>query len=665
MSWLQNLFGKESLRQKKDLESVRSKFAHFLALLDHNNRVLRIMADMEEKAQGEFLFDINYIQTCLEQVRAAVRALIEEMIALGGKEYLPLTTVYRTIDARIKSAMPGCRPVSPDGLTVPYDRLGRDRACSVGSKNAQLGELRGKLGLPVPDGFAISGWAYQRFLDHNELQVRISRRIDNLDIRSLETLVTVSSEIQDMILEAEVPSDVAEAIDKAADELIQRCGSSRFSLRSSAIGEDTMFSFAGQYATVLNLEKSDLIEQYLWIIASKFTPQAIYYYLSHSLLEHGLAMSVGCVEMIDARSSGVIYTRDPVRPHDDCVLINSIFGLGPYLVDGTLTPDIFCVSRNGREIGSRLIADKNVRLVLDKAGGTRSEDVPPDLRTTPSLSDDELRRLAELALQIERHYFSPQDIEWAINQRGQIYVLQSRPLHVIEPTPAQGPDVSAYRALLRGGSTVCPGAGTGPVHHVAQKADLPGVPDKAVIVTPHTFPGLITVMERASAIITATGGGANHMATVAREYRVPTLGGLPEAIQLAQGAIVTVDATQAVIYAGAIPELVSARRPEYELFADMAIFSFLEEVLRHVSPLNLIHPGDENFKPEACQTFHDITRLCHQRAMDEMFFRGVTVGSRNRISVELRSKIPLKVDVIYVDQEFDQYASDEGISRNN
>jgi len=666
MTWIRNLFGGKTDKPDDQLEAIQAKFSHFISLLNQNNRVLKIMSDMEEKGQGEFLFDINYISTSLAEIRSGVWDLIEEMIALGGDEYEPLRETYREIDDRVRKTLPCSSPVETDDLCIPFDNLRSTRMCSVGSKSAQLGEIKTQVGLPVPDGFAISGWAYKLFLDTNDLQSRIGQLIDSVDITSYAGLAEISDKIQQMVRIATVPPELVEAIKEAGADLSRRTNGSRFSLRSSAIGEDTQFSFAGQYATYLGVRLDDLVERYLEILASKFTPQAIYYYLSHLLEESDLAMSVGCVVMVDARSSGVLYTRDPVRPKDESILINAIFGLGKYVVDGTLSPDVFRVSReDGTVIESRIVK-KPFRLVLDSESSTQRQDVPEAEQSQPSLNADELKTLTEYALKIEKHYGSPQDIEWAIDQSGKLFILQTRPLRLIEPAKTvEEPDLSEIKLLADGGITVCPGAGGGQVCHVNSPDDLPAVPDGAVVVAPQSFAGLITVMRKVHAIVTATGGTANHMATIAREYRIPTIGGFDSAADLPQGKQVTVDATNGIVYEGLHQQLIDARQPEYDLFDDMAILDLLRRVLEVVSPLNLIHPTDANFVPEQCRTLHDITRFCHQKAMDEMFHGGLSIDNKDEIGVQLESDIPLKVNIIYVDRKLETNAHKKQVSEND
>ncbi len=634
------------------LKSVKEKFNLFLKLLDKNNHVLEIMSDMEEKAQGEYLFDITYILNSLKDIRDGVQDIIHCMVTLGGERYCILRERFEEIDGVINTVLPGRQPIVEDDFAVPFDRLNRTRAYSVGSKNAQLGEMKAVLHMPVPEGFAITARAYKRFLDANDLQARIERRIDHLDIKNHNDLVRVSGEIREMIMSSPVPEELQREIVKSYRALASRASSGRISMRSSAIGEDTLFSFAGQYASYLNIGEEGLIDHYREILASKFTPQAIYYFLSHSLSEAELAMSVGCVSMIDAASSGVMYTRDPLHPADDVILINSIYGLGKYLVNGMLTPDLFRVSRRDRTVIASEIARKPVCLTVNPDGGTIEEEVAVWNQDEPSLTEEQVLQLAEYAVRLEDHYRRPQDVEWAIDRTGRIFLLQSRPLQIFEPARETAPlDTSSFEALYTGGTTVSPGAGSGPVYHVSSVRDVPDVPDGAVMVAPMPFPGLILAMGKISALVTRVGGLASHMATIAREYHLPTLAGVGEAEKLPVGKMVTVDATGGAIYAGRHDRVVEARRPKIDIFEDSSIHRVLDRVLDLVSPLRLLHPSDEDFIPENCVTFHDITRYAHQKAMEEMFQSAREMGGREKIGIKFKSGLPIDINIISIDRE--------------
>jgi pyruvate,water dikinase len=653
--WLSSVL-REPGRKKSTLKTVQDKFTDFLDILNNNNEVLKIIGDMEEKSQGEYLFDINYIRASLSEIRAGVSDIIDGMISLGGEPYAALRERYEKIDAEIDRILPENRPVEKDAFTISFEELGHERSWSVGSKNAQLGEMKSQLGLPAPEGFAISAWAYKHFVDANNLQARINECIESVDFKRPEDLLRVSEKIRSMVSSSQVPEDLADEIRGRYGELTSRVPSAGVALRSSAIGEDTLFSFAGQYESFLNVGPEDLIDRYRDVLASKFTSQAIYYYLSHSLSEADLAMAVGCVSMVDSSSSGVIYTRDPVRPGDDCVLIYGILGLGKYLVDGTLMPDVFRVSRSDLSIEEVQIARKPVKLIPSGGGGTEEVSVPESEQALPSLSEEEVRQLAEFALKVESHYGGPHDIEWAIDSNGQPFLLQARPLRVMETkASAEPPDVSGLEVLLSGGITVCPGAGSGPVFHVTSPRDLPSVPEGVVLVNANPCPGLVTVMGKVKALLTQVGSTASHMATLAREYNLPTLVGLEEAATLPAGKTVTVDATGRVVYTGESSELVQARNQESQVLDDTGIYTLLERLLASIATLNLVNPDDPDFLPENCRTFHDITRFVHQRAMEEMFSMGQNLENKDRVALRLKSDIPLQVNIIYIDQDLSHH----------
>ena len=199
MKWLSNLWKQKPEGSDQALMELREKFSHFLSILEKNNQVLKIISDMEEKARGEYLFDINYIRGILAGIQDHVLSMVEEMIALGGEQYSSLREPYYDIEAEVDHLLPTCRPIQADQYTLPFDSLGRKRACSVGGKNAQLGEMKVELGLPVPEGFAITVWAYQRFVGANNLQSRINSMLEAVDFKSYQDLVKASAEIQEMV----------------------------------------------------------------------------------------------------------------------------------------------------------------------------------------------------------------------------------------------------------------------------------------------------------------------------------------------------------------------------------------------------------------------------------------------------------------------------------
>jgi pyruvate,water dikinase len=653
MGWLGNFFGGGSkAKREATLKEVREKFSLFRGLLDRHNQILKRISALEEKHQNHQLAGISDLWDEFILIREGVSDLVARMIELGGEDYLPLRGRLEAVSKQVENLLPEIKPAPQDEFIIPFSGLGKERAASVGDKSANLGEMKSRLGLPVPDGFAISAWAYRHFIDVHNLQQRISRLLKDVRIRKYEDLEVVSEEIQELVNLRPVPEDLAEAVFTAFDELVTRSAKSGFALRSSAVGEDTSFSFAGQYRSFMNVRRETLLDRYKEILASKFTPSAIYYLLGHALSEMNLAMGVICMEMVDPIASGVIYTRDPVNPSADHLLVNSIFGLGSFLVEGVLTPDVFHVLRsNGQVVFSRT-ASKPVQLRLRPGGGVESVAIPAPDQERPSLSEDELRELAGFALKVEDHYGGPQDIEWALDRSGELFLLQARPLKLTRPKSAiQVPKEFLSSPLLAGGTPICPGVGVGPIFHLTSVEDLGSVPQGAVLVTPNPSPKLVAVMAKISALVTMVGGSASHMATLAREMSLPTIVDLPGAAKIPSGRQVTVDAGHGVIYDGAHPEWITAPEKQPATAEDPGLEEKIKDMMAPIAHLNAIHPQDPEFTVENCRTLHDISRFIHQKSMEVMFSTLKQTSDKDNIGLRLKTKIPLLINIIYLDRE--------------
>jgi pyruvate,water dikinase len=630
-------------------QELTRKFASFQRLLEHNNRALRLMSDLEEKAGGDYLFDINYLRSTIAALREDLKEIIDCMVAVGGVGYARLRGRFAAADRQVERALSGERPLEEDDLVIPFEKLRADRDWSVGAKAACLGEMKA-LGLPVPDGFAVSAWAYKRFLDANGLQERLADRLSSLDVRGLEALAEASREFQGLIASGAVPEDLAGELRRAAAELAARSPSGSFSLRSSALGEDGLLSFAGQYESFLNVRPDEVVDRYRDVLASQFTPRAIYYLLSHSLSEERSAMCAALVSMVDAAAAGVVYTRDPVSPDDGSMLINAVRGQGKCLVDGSLTPDVFRLSREGLSVLESRPARKPFLLKMSADGGLVREEIPDSEQEKLSIGEEALRELARMCLELEEHSGGPRDIEWALDREGRLFLLQNRPLRVFRRRKgAPQPDVSHLNALASGGVTICPGAGEGPISPVFSPRDLSKVPNGAVLAVSHPFPQLVTVMSRVRAIVSSTGGAASHLATLAREYRIPAV--VLDPAGLEPGRPVTVDATGGAVYEGTQPDLIRARKEEFGSLEDERILALTARVLSLIAPLRLVHPADPDFTIASCRTFHDITRFSHQKSMEEMFSSGQGLQGSAGLGLRLKSCIPLPVTVLYVDPE--------------
>jgi len=645
--------GEEQLNNSAK-EALKAKYQAFQRLLTTNNQVLELMADMEEKLSGEYLFDMHYIKTNVRLLGHGVLKIIESLNTLSKDKYTEFYKTHDNINSKIEKILEYKMEVPVSDLTMPLENLSSMTVGVAGGKIAHLGEIKSKLNLPTPDGFAISAYAFIKFMDHNRLIEKISEKLAALSIENIEELNKVSKEIYGMIIQSDIPPDLKEAIESAYDGLCKRAGGKKpVSVRSSAIREDSEFSFAGQYATFLNVHEDSILQKYKEVIASLFTPRAIFYSKTKGFSEGDMVMAVGVLNMVDAIAGGVMYSIDPNASETEHILINAVHGLGLWVVDGTVTPDSYTISRHpeGTIIDKRISSQEKMLINWD-GGDLKEVMVPEEKRGKQCLTDEEIRILAGYALDLEEYYESPQDIEWAIDRDQKIYILQSRPLRtMVQRSAASVPTrVHGYDIILDKGVIASKGIGFGKAFILKDEEDLKDFPEGAVLIAQHTSPTFVTIMNKASAIITDVGSATGHMASLSREYQIPTILDAEVATSVIKdGQEITVDAINCNIYAGMVDELLKHARKKKEPFKDTHLFKTFAKVLKWAVPLNLTDPDSEHFKPEFCKTYHDITRFSHEIAMHEMFSTGEEHDVQGAKTVDLMAGIPISVHMLDIE----------------
>jgi pyruvate,water dikinase len=475
----------------------------------------------------------------------------------------------------------------------------------------------------------------------------------DIDPQDFHTVKQVSTDIQALITGAQVPPTLSSAILAAYNQMSATAPGEkpmRVSMRSSAIGEDSDLSFAGQYLTILNVPEDQLLPSYQKILASLYTPRAISYRLNKGIRDEDIAMSVVCLQMVAARASGVMYSHHPFNIRDDNLLISAVWGLGPYAVDGVITPDTYRVAKADLAVVEQKVSHKPVQLVADPDAGLKEIPVPPADQDQPCLSPDQIKILAGYGVRLEEHYRDPQDVEWALDQQGRLLVLQSRPLRL--RTPAGGdvreiPALASYPVLVEGGAAAFPGVGCGPAYLVQGDEDLLDFPDGAVLVARHSSPKFVLVMPKAQAIVTDSGSISGHMASLSREFSLPTLLGAQGATQaIAPGQVITVDAYACRVYAGKVPELLELQQIRESYLKDTPVYETLKQVAEFILPLRLVDPKSPEFTPEFCQSLHDLGRLVHEYSYTEMFKISDLVSAKEGYAMKLDAPIPLDLYLI-------------------
>ncbi len=625
---LKTVFSREQPPPAEAMEefrrAFRAKYHDFKLLLNANNTALQLLAEMETTIHGQQSFGMTFVRSHATAACVNVFSLIRYLNELSGGKYQALMPVFEDIRAQIEAVLEKQAPPAIEALVLPLSQVHKEMADGVGSKMANLGEIRSRMPeIAVPEGFVITAAAYDLFLRYNQLQEEINRRLQAVEKEGIADLYRMSSEIQMLIIGGEVPPELEEAIAAAYRDLASRFNQSlRLALRSSAIGEDAVeTSFAGQYRSELNVSPENMLSVYKEVLASKYGLTALNYRLHKGLRDEDVPMCVGCLCMVEAVSGGVMYSRDPTNIRRDVILINAVHGLAKTVVDGSVTPDLWEVSRSEPlTITKKEIHEKELKAVcLPGEGIILTPDPEGGL---PTLSEPQVLNLAKIALRLEDHFQSPQDIEWSIDAEGRLYILQSRPLQQVtseEREAAEAADIP-NPIIIRGGERASPGVAAGPAYIVKNNLDMLQFRDGAVLVTAFAHPGWATLLPRAAAVVTDRGGITGHLANVAREFGIPALFNTFEATRkIAVGTEITVDADGHTIYEGRVEGLLAAVPERKGLMEGTPVYETLKEVMTYITPLNLSNPDSPEFKPQGCRTLHDITRFAHEVSVKEMF----------------------------------------------
>ena len=630
----------------------KEKYHSFKKLLEANNAALEIMSRLETVSKGDFVFDLRYIQVRSEAIIDKCKEIIDELNVLGNNRYTALIPIFEAIKTKIQAEIAGRSTPVREELVLPLSRVDRRLLLEVGGKNANLGEIRNRVQLPTPDGFVLTAGAYRQVLAENNLTPKLEAFWEELDPGDLGDLTEKSRLLREEILSARIPSRLAEEVHRQYERLARELGRPpRLALRSSGLYEDQEYSFAGQFLTKLNVSWEQFFPGYLEVLASQFSPPALVYLAQKGLAHRELAMSVGCLAMVPARASGVLFTEDPTGSRADLMVVEAAWGLGPTVVEGTLTPDRYLLAKKPElSLVEQHLSPKPFRLITAAAGeGLTTEAVPDSENFQPALTPEELQVLGRYGLRLEEYFGEPQDIEFAVDAQGRVVILQSRPLGA-SPRRAEAlppARIKDHPLLIDQGTTACFGVAAGPVFIIHRDEDLARFPEGAVLVSRYTSARYGAVLHKAKALVVDIGSATSHLAILAREFKVPALVDTAIATQvLENGQEITVDADHQRVYQGRVEELLQSAAGKEPLLAETPLYTTLRRVLRWITPLNLTDPKLRDFSPDSCRTLHDITRFAHQMAIAEMFELGEQARQEEAYMVRLKTNIPLNLYLI-------------------
>lgn len=646
----------ELAREEEFKARLRERCARFRRLLSANKNALEAMSDVEERLNGRRPYGMSYVRAVSTRAATAVFQMVRELNALSDDSYATLEAAFDRIRREMESILAQRAPVADAPLILPLENIRLADVAQVGGKMANLGELAAGVGLDVPVGFAVTVSAYDRFMAYNGLHSELESRIQSTNMRSLDELFSLSAALQQEVLHAPLPPDLEEAIMNAVNRMRERLGPDfKLALRSSAVGEDALgVTFAGQYRSELNVPPEEACEVWKEIVAGKYAVTAMSYRFQHGIPDDDAPMAVGVLAMVKAAAGGVGYSRDPVAAAQglERIVLNAVPGLPQAVVDGTVTPDVFIFSRENppRLLEKRIASSQpESAATQEAAAGTQAAS-----RGGASLSDAQAAKLARMTLALEEYYNEPQDVEWAIEAGdGRVLVLQSRPLREAAGTEdcadvaplAPAPAPAGLTVLACGGVPVSPGVGMGQAFAARKDVDMLSFPPGGILVVERARPRWATLLPRAAGLISETGGMAGHLASVAREYRVPAIFSLPDACRLLKDAgEVTLDASRNMVFAGKQPQLLQACAAQPDLMAGSPVRQRLAALAELMTPLHLLDPDAPDFAPTNCRSLHDITRFCHEKAVRIMFDGESAVG--RRMGKQLKAGVKLQYWVV-------------------
>ncbi|MDC0685446.1 phosphoenolpyruvate synthase [Sorangium atrum] len=422
-----------------------------------------------------------------------------------------------------------------------FDSLSRADVASAGGKGSNLGELT-RAGLPVPPGFVITADAYLAAMDAAGVRKQLVALFTEADTGDPAGLRATCAALRRLVRAAPLPAEIqAEIVDA-----YRRLGLDTIvAVRSSATSEDSAStSFAGMHETYTDVTgEQALLDRVRDCWASAFGERVVSYRKSQRLTEEP-ALAVVVQRMVSSERSGVVFTADPATKDTSRLVIEAAFGLGEVVVGGQVEPDTYTVAKRGPRLLEARVGHKAFKLVRAPDGGEQRVDLPEDEGARRVLDDDEVIELARLALQVEKHYDAPQDIEWAV-EGGATYLVQTRPITTLgAPHPAPG-------ELLVSGLGASPGTASGTVRVLRSPEEGQRLKAGEVLVAPMTSPDWVPAIRRAAALVTDSGGMTCHAAIVSRELRIPCVVGTRSATRtLRDGETVTVDGAHGKILEG-------------------------------------------------------------------------------------------------------------------
>ncbi|MBU4260847.1 MAG: pyruvate, phosphate dikinase [Proteobacteria bacterium] len=642
-------------KRNEQLARLRARYQVFRILLDDNHRAVELITELGASLRSQ-VFWPGVLTGAIHELLGVTTDLVEKLDHLAEGEYAGLIRRQAQLGEAIRQDLGRLPREERFPFCLSLDEVEATMSRAVGGKAANLAKLR-RVGLfSVPGGFAIPVSVCRLFLDQENLYLRIVARLRTGE-QSGDGLPDQESvaAVQEMIMATPLPSELISAMQAAASSVFAK--GQGLAVRSSAVSEDSKaHSFAGQYVSILNVKTPAQLEDAVKkVVTSAFNVRNLAYRRHAGLPPYEFDLAILCLEMVDVRSAGILFTRDPNFRASNRMLITAVYGLGELAVGGSAAADVYHPFRDGSGPGESQVVRKTRRLVSAGQGGVVEEQLAAEAGDAPVLDESEIMTMVRLGMAAEEQLGGPQDIEWAVDRQGQVIFLQSRPLKVNLGSPAEIEARESRQPLMAAGQVASPGRVAGHVRLIGSRQDLEGLTSPPYVLVMHqSMVEAVSALPQTAAILVELGNPADHLSCVAREYGVPMLTGLGQVTRkLHEGEALLVDGERGLIYAATEQEI--ARHRERHL---KKIATWKDRVPRpedpvaaalydRIVPLNLTDAYGPTFSIAECKTMHDLVRYAHEKAVLAMFEAGdEAVEQASGVIYHLDSEVPFLVSLI-------------------
>ena len=547
-----------------------------------------------------------------------------------------------------------------------FDEIGIEDVPYVGGKNASLGEMYRNLvpkGVNIPNGFAITAYAYRYLLKETWADKKIKEILSDLDTSDMDNLAQRGSRVRSLIKSLEFPEDLTKAIIESYKKMEKIYWKNvDVAVRSSATAEDLPdASFAGQQDTYLNIfGYESIIDACKRCFASLFTNRAISYRQDKHFDHFSIALSITVQKMVrsDLACSGVMFSIDTESGFKDAVLLTGAYGLWENVVQWAVNPDEWYIFKPTlrkwkKAILSKKVGEKAIKMIYSNSGvaPTKNISVPEADRKKLTLTDDEVINLAKQVVIIEDHYskkkwkFCPMDTEWAKDGKtGELFIVQARPETVHSNT-----DMSVLKTyeLQKKGEVIVQGRSVwekiwaGKANVIKDVSAISKFKKWEVLVTDMTDPDWEPIMKIASAIVTNRWGRTCHAAIISRELGIPCVVGTNNGTEvIPQWKDITVDCSggnAGIVYKGKLPfkinEINIAKLPETKTHITMNVGSPDQAFEESFIPNDGVGLAREEFIINSYIKVHPLALLRFNELKDanvKKQIANLTVGYKNK-----------------------------------